>query len=54
MALAAGVFIALMFLVLGLIPLALAAVAFAISRRRKGAGIERSDLDDATRWLTAK
>ena len=33
---------------------AAAAVAFAISRRRKGAAIERSDLDDATRWLTAK
>ena len=33
---------------------AAAAVAFLVSRRRGGAAIERSDLDDATRWLTAK
>ena len=33
---------------------AAAAVAFLVSRRRGGATIERSDLDDATRWLTAK
>ena len=35
---------------------AVAAVAavVVVSRRRGGAAIERSDLDDATRWLTAK
>ena len=32
---------------------AVAAVVL-VSRRRGGAAIERSDLDDATRWLTAK
>ena len=35
---------------------AVAAVAavVVVARRRGGAAIERSDLDDATRWLTAK
>ncbi len=33
---------------------AAAAVAFLVSRRRGGAPPDRSDLDDATRWLTAK
>ena len=39
-----------------LLPSIVAAVAavVVVSRRRGGAAVERSDLDDATRWLTAK